>query len=50
VLETKGNTSEEALRPTESAKIKCGRKHFAALGGQVTFDTADHFDDFIEKV
>ena len=31
VLETKGSTFEEDLRGLESAKIECGKKHFAAL-------------------
>lgn len=50
VLETKGSTLKEDLRQTEWGKIECGRRHFAALGEQITFDTADHFDDFIERV
>ncbi len=50
VLETKGSTLKEDLRQTEWGKIECGRKHFAALGKQVTFDTADKFDKFIERV
>lgn len=39
----------DALRPTESAKIKCGEKHFETLGEDVIFDRADSFKDFIEK-
>jgi type III restriction enzyme len=35
VLETKADTLFDALRPTESAKIKCGKKHFEALGNEV---------------
>ena len=50
VLETKGSTLKEDLRQTEWGKIECGRRHFAALGKQVTFDTADKFDKFIERV
>lgn len=48
VLETKGNTLIEALRPTESAKIACGKAHFRALGQEVRFEAVDSFDKFIE--
>lgn len=48
VLETKGNTLIEALRPTESAKIACGKAHFKALGQEVHFEAVDSFDRFIE--
>ena len=47
VLETKGNIMFDALRPTEAAKIKCGQKHFEALGN-VLFKETDNFEDFIE--
>jgi type III restriction enzyme len=50
VLETKGNTRSDALRPTESAKIKCGEKHFAAMGNGGSLKLADRFEDFIEEV
>ncbi|CDX01525.1 Type III restriction-modification system EcoPI enzyme res [Desulfitobacterium hafniense] len=49
VLETKGNTLFDALRPTESAKIECGIKHFEALGNEVLFEKTDSFRDFIEQ-
>ncbi len=49
VLETKANVLFDALRPTESAKIKCGRKHFEALGNEVAFDDIDSFEEFIEE-
>lgn len=49
VLETKGNTLFDSLRPTEHAKIFCGRKHFAALGTDAVFDAVDDFEEFIEK-
>ena len=48
VLETKADTTFDALRPTESAKIKCGKKHFEALGNEVTFEDVDDFKEFIE--
>ncbi|BBN99610.1 hypothetical protein St703_23150 [Sporolactobacillus terrae] len=31
IAETKGNILSESLRPTEQGKIRCGKKHFAAL-------------------
>lgn len=37
IVETKGSTASEDIRPTELAKIKCGRKHFAALDTGVVF-------------
>ena len=37
VIETKGNIDKNKLRPVESAKIKCGKKHFNALDTGVTF-------------
>lgn len=33
VVETKSTLFTEALRPTEQAKIACGKKHFAVLAG-----------------
>jgi len=49
VLETKGNIFFDALRPTESAKIACGYKHFEAIGQDVIFDKADNFKRFLDK-
>lgn len=49
VLETKADIMFDALRPLESAKIKCGRKHFEALGNEVAFDDIDNFEEFIEE-
>jgi len=49
VLETKGDIMFNALRPSESAKIECGIKHFKALGNDVIFEKADSFADFMEK-
>ncbi|SOC44456.1 restriction endonuclease [Ureibacillus acetophenoni] len=40
IVETKGSTSAEDLRPTELAKIRCGEKHFAALDTGITFKKA----------
>ncbi len=49
VVETKGNVSHESLRPTEKAKIKCGKKHFKALDDNVGFEAVDSFDMLVEK-
>ena len=49
VLETKANIMFENVRPIESAKIKCGKKHFEALGNEVIFDDIDSFEEFIEE-
>lgn len=50
VVETKGNTAENALRPTESAKIKCGQAHFKALGEDVDFKKTSNFHDLMEEI
>ena len=50
VVETKGNLFSDALRPTEKAKIDCGREHFRALGQEVGFKVAKDYDTFIEQV
>lgn len=49
VIETKANILSEALRPTESAKIACGHKHFEALGESIIFDETDDLNKFMEK-
>ena len=41
VLETKGNVDSKALRPQEKEKIECGKAHFEALGGGLTFEAID---------
>lgn len=46
VLETKGNIDSDALRPSEKAKINCGRKHFKALDSGVEFTAADSYERF----
>ena len=50
VVETKGNLFSDALRPTEKAKIACGRKHFKALDQGAGFAVAKDYDTFIEQV
>lgn len=43
VRETKGTTDFAKLPPTQSDKIKCGKKHFAALGTDYNWtDSASH--------
>ena len=49
VLETKGDIRVENLKPSESVKIACGRKHFQALASEVIYKDSDDFKDFIEK-
>ncbi len=50
VIETKANVSEQALRQTEYQKIKCGKKHFEALGNAVVYQATDDFNKFVESV
>lgn len=49
VVETKGNVEESSLRPTESKKIECGKKHFAALDADVACETVSSFEMFRDK-
>lgn len=46
VVETKGSMFSDALRPTEKAKIECGKEHFKALGDEAQFIKADSYDSF----
>ena len=50
VLETKADTTFDALRLKESAKIECGRKHFAALGEGVIFEVKDDFKKLMNEI
>lgn len=50
VIETKANVSEQALRQTEYQKIKCGKKHFEALGNAVVYKATDDFNKFSESI
>ena len=50
IVETKGNIAENALRPTESGKIKCGQAHFQALGEDVDFKKTSNFHDLMEEI
>ena len=49
VVETKGSVEEESLRPTELAKIRCGEKHFEALGNEARFLRANGFESFAQR-
>ena len=49
VVESKGSTMFDMLRPAEKAKIDCGREHFKALGSDVEFTVADSFETFMDK-
>lgn len=46
VVETKSTLFTDALRPTEKAKIVCGKEHFKALGNDVEFAVTNSMDDF----
>jgi len=46
VVETKSTLFTDALRPTEKAKIACGKEHFKALGKDVEFAVSNGFEDF----
>lgn len=50
VVETKGSILGELLRPSEKAKIDCGREHFKALEVPVKFMVADNFGTFMDQV
>lgn len=49
VVETKSTLFTDALRPTEKAKIACGKEHFKALGEEVEFAVTNTFEDFSGK-
>lgn len=46
VIETKGTTELDDLRLKESAKIKCGEKHFEALQTDVAYRVSDRYEEF----
>jgi len=47
VCETKGSLLDSQLKGAESAKIKCGRKHFAALDKDVRFSLATDLEQVV---
>ncbi|MPQ43161.1 type III restriction-modification system endonuclease [Clostridium tarantellae] len=48
VVETKGTNKLSLLRDDEKGKIKCGKKHFAALHTEVEAVQAKTFEEFVE--
>lgn len=46
VVETKSSLFSDELRPTEKAKIACGKEHFKALGNDVAFSVTSSFEEF----
>lgn len=50
VVETKGTIEYLGNRPKEAYKIKCGKKHFEALGNDVKFTESDSYDTFKKKI
>lgn len=46
IVETKGSIKDEDLRMKENAKIKCGEKHFEALGTGVKFSRAKEYEEW----
>lgn len=50
VVETKGTLFSLALRPAEQAKIDCGRKHFKALGAEVSFAKTNSYEPFVDQL
>lgn len=49
VVESKGNIMFDSLRPVEREKIRCGKKHFEALGNELVFTEEDDVDEFMEE-
>lgn len=50
VIETKGNIIEEQLSGGEYDKIRCGHKHFEAIGTKVQFRESDSFEKLMESI
>lgn len=50
VIETKGSESEDLLRPNESKKIRCGRKHFEALNNGTELRVAKDWKELKAKL
>ncbi len=46
VVESKGSLFTDALRPTEQAKIDCGKAHFKALDTDVHFRVSNNYQAF----
>ena len=50
VVETKGTIEYLGNRPKEAYKIKCGKKHFEALGNDVKFTESNSYENFKKKI
>ena len=50
VVETKGTKDITQLRPSEQAKIKCGKKHFKALGNDVELEVTNSYEDLKSSI
>lgn len=50
VIETKADLSDENIRPNEKKKIKCGYRHFEAIGCSGLFKEVDDFNKFVENI
>ena len=50
VVETKGTIEYLGNRPSETNKIKCGKKHFEALGNDVKFTESNSYENFKKKI
>ena len=50
VAETKGSLSSLLLRPIEQGKITCAKKHFEALGPDVSYDAITSFAELMQLV
>ena len=49
VVESKGTAFEKRLRDVERAKIRCGRKHFEALGEDARYVMASSYETFVNQ-
>ena len=50
VVETKGTKDINQLRPSEQAKIKCGKKHFKALNNDVELEVTNSYEDLKSSI
>ena len=50
IVETKGKSDINQLRPSEKYKIQCGIKHFEAIDDTIHFEVESNFDEFKKDV
>jgi type III restriction enzyme len=50
VVETKSSMLSSDLREAENKKIKCGKKHFKAIGENTEFLKAKDYDSFVDQI